>query len=52
MDTVGIIAFCYGFKLAYDWFDYREIGLCTVDGTNHCLLGYSCVLGINFYPEK
>ena len=52
MDTVGIVAFCHGFKLDNDWFDYREIGLCTIDGTNHCLLEYSCVLGINFYSEE
>ena len=52
MDTVGIVAFCHGFKLAYDWFDYREIGLYTIDGTNHYLLEYSCVLGINFYSEE
>ena len=52
MDTVGIVAFCHVFKLDNDWFDYREIGLCTIDGTNHCLLEYSCVLGNNVYSEE
>ena len=41
MDTIGVVAFCHGFKITDDYFLYREIGLCTVDGRHHTLLSYS-----------
>lgn len=42
MDTSDAFAFFHGFELPYNCFDYREIGLCTMNRTDHCLLEYAC----------
>ena len=41
METVGVVAFCHGFKITDEFFLYREIGLCSRDGYHHLLLSYS-----------
>ena len=41
METVGVVAFCDGFKITDGFFLYREIGLCSGDGYHHLLLSYS-----------
>lgn len=51
MDTIGVV-FCHGFELPCHSFDYREIGLCIINGTDHCLLEYACGLGINALSKK
>ena len=39
--TIGVVAFCHGFKITDEFFLYREIGLCSRDGYHHLLLSYS-----------
>ena len=41
METVGVVAFCHGFKITDEFFLYREIGLSSRDGYHHLLLSYS-----------
>ena len=41
METIGVVAFCHGFKITDEFFLYREIGLCSRDGYHHLLLSYS-----------
>ena len=41
MDTIWVVAFCHGFKITDEFFLYREIGLCTGDGSHPTLLSYS-----------
>ena len=41
METIGVVAFCHGFKITDGFFLYREIGLCSRDGYHHLLLSYS-----------
>ena len=41
IETVGVVAFCHGFKITDEFFLYREIGLCSGDGYHHLLFSYS-----------
>ena len=52
MNTVGIVAFTYGFILDDIFFQFREISLCTLDGTQHALLKYGCSMNPTQLSDK
>ena len=41
IETIGVVAFCHGFKITNEFFLYREIGLCSRGGYHRLLLSYS-----------
>ena len=49
MEQVSIVAFSNGFHLNENCFEFRELGLCTLDGTYHTLLKYNCSKDITVY---
>ena len=49
MDQVSIVAFSNGFHLNEDCFEFREVGLCTLNENNHALLKYNCSKELTAY---
>ena len=49
MDQVSIVAFSNGFHLNENCFEFRELGLCTLNGNNHTLLKYNCSKELTAY---
>ena len=51
METVGVVAFCHGFKITNEFFLYREIALCSLDGNHHILFSYSPGHDLSAFPD-
>lgn len=52
MESIGVVAFCHGFKISDHCFLCRESGLCTLNGRHHTLLSYSPDHDLNAWSDQ